>query len=68
MAIEDQDMEESVGSLRENQYVNLECRRDRQHTQVLWWSLITLNVLSGVIPSPGAMHLMIWRRESCSKK
>ena len=27
-----QDMEESVSSQRENQFVNLECRRDKQHT------------------------------------
>ena len=32
MANVGQDKEESVGSQRENQFVNLERRRDRQHT------------------------------------
>ena len=32
MANVGQDREESVGSLRENQFVNLEHKRDRQHT------------------------------------
>ena len=32
MANVGQDREESVSSLRENQFVNLDCKRDRQHT------------------------------------
>ena len=32
MANADQDREESVGSQRDNQFVNIERRRDRQHT------------------------------------
>nr|POF24112.1 hypothetical protein CFP56_58963 [Quercus suber] len=31
MANVGQDREEPVGFLRENQFVNMECRRDRQH-------------------------------------
>ena len=63
MANVGQDREELVGSQKDNQFVNLERKRDRQHTLS-----ITLNVLSGVIPSLGAMHLMIWRHGSCSRK
>ena len=36
--------------------------------QVLWWNLITLNVLSGIVPSLGVMFHMIRRHWSCNGK
>ena len=61
MANVGQDREESVGSQRENQFINQERRRDKQHTRSVVVESYHMIILNGVIPSPRVMLHMIKR-------
>ena len=68
MANVGQAREELVGSQRENQFLNLERRRDRQHTPSVMVESYHTELLSGVTQGLGVMFYMFKRHGSCNRK